>query len=173
MCWPRTQQITNWTAPPFWTPGSISTADTTAAGGRTALGRQSLAGGATPLPFVALAPCRLVDTRGNAPLTGGFLPAATIRSYTLVGVCNVPPGAAAISLNATVVNAVGPGLPHALARGRSVPVRFHAELRRGQTVANAAVVPLSATGGISLAFGVSGGGRHSRHERLLRAAFRS
>ena len=36
------------------------------------------------LPFVAVTPCRLVDTRGNgAPLTGGFLPAATVRTYTL------------------------------------------------------------------------------------------
>ena len=55
--------IANWPAPPYWT----------APAGKA--GRSALAASA-PLPFIALTPCRIVDTRGNAPLTGGFLPAS-------------------------------------------------------------------------------------------------
>jgi hypothetical protein len=109
------------------------------------------------LPFVAIAPCRLVDTRGNgAPLTGGFLPAATVRTYTLTGVCNIPADAKAISLNATAVNPVGPGFLTMWAAGAAPPVVSSLNFVAGDIVANAAVVPLSATGAISVAFGVSG-----------------
>ena len=58
--------------------------------GRAAEGRTALALGPTALPFIAVFPCRLVDTRGNAPLTGGFLPPATVRSYTLTGALQHP-----------------------------------------------------------------------------------
>ena len=105
-------EISNWTAPPFWSAGATGGANTATASGREALSRQALVGGATPLPFIALPPCRLVDTRAPlfpAPLGGGFLPAGTVRSYTLVGVCNLPANAQAISLNATVTNPTGPG----------------------------------------------------------------
>lgn len=117
------------------------------------------AGPAAPtLPFVAVAPCRLVDTRGNgAPLTGGFLPAATVRTYTLVGVCNIPADAKAISLNATAVNPVGPGFLTMWAAGAALPTVSTLNFVAGDVVANAAVVPLNASGAISVVFGVSGG----------------
>ena len=118
------------------------------------------ASGAGPvdLPFVALSPCRLVDTRGNgAPLTGGFLAAATVRSYTLVGVCSLPPDARAVALNATVTDTTGPGFLVLWPKGGSLPSVSTLNFVAGQTVANAAVVPLSSDGSISVTFGVSGG----------------
>jgi hypothetical protein len=119
----------------------------------------SLAGapGPVPLPFVALTPCRLVDTRGNgAPLTGGFLPAATVRSYTLVGVCNVPADARAISLSAAVTNTAGPGFLVLWPKGGALPPVSTLNFVASETIANAAVVPLSADGSISVSLGVSG-----------------
>lgn len=87
-----TDAIQTWIAPPFWAPPKAATEVSVERGGREALasGRQPLVVGPVALPFIALPPCRLVDTRGNAPLTGGFLPSATLRGYTLTGVCNVP-----------------------------------------------------------------------------------
>ena len=151
--------IPNWQAPPFWAPpaGEPQGDGAGEAAARTAVGRSALAGGTTALPFVALFPCRLVDTRGNAPLTGGFLPAATVRSYTLTGVCNVPPNAKAISLNATVVHPTGPGFLTLYPEGGAFPPVSTLNYLGNDVIVNAAVVPLSATGGISMALGVSGG----------------
>jgi hypothetical protein len=136
--------ISPWLAPAFYTA--------------PASGRSALVTTYPPLPLIPLAPCRLVDTRGNgAPLTGGFLPAATVRSYTLTGVCNVPAGAQAVSLNATVVKPVGPGFLTLWAQGDAFPPVSTLNYLGNDVIVNAAVVPLSASGGISMALGVSGG----------------
>ncbi len=148
-------QPATWTAPPYWAPPATSPEDATA---RAALaGRQPLVGGPTALPFIALTPCRIVDTRGNAPLTGGFLPAATVRSYTVTNVCGIPPGAKALSLNATVVHPTGPGFLALYPEGGTFPPVSTLNYLGNDVIVNAAVVPLSATGGISMALGVSGG----------------
>jgi hypothetical protein len=139
------QELRNWAAPPSWRPPSAQTA------GRTAL--QDFA----PFPFIPLTPCRLVDTRGNAPLTGGFLPAATVRNYTLTGVCNLPTTALAVSLNATVVHPTGPGFLTLYPQGGVFPPVSTLNYLGGDVIVNAAVVPLSPSGGISMALGVSGG----------------
>ena len=149
----QNERFANWNAPAYFAPPAAEAAHASA-------GRQALVAAptSTPLPFVAVPPCRLVDTRGNgAPLTGGFLPAATVRNYTLVGNCGIPADAKAISLNATVVSPVGPGFLTLYPQGGAFPSVSTVNFVANETVANAAVVPLSATGTISVAFGVSGG----------------
>ena len=154
-------EIANWAAPPYWLPpvgpqGESAVAPTE----RSAEGRTALAAGPTALPFIALFPCRLVDTRAPlfpAPLGGGFLPAATVRSYTLAGVCNVPANAQAISLNVTVVNPTGPGFITLWPEGGAFPPVSTLNFLGHDVIVNAAVVPLSVSGGISIALGVSGG----------------
>src|SRR5712691_6075783 len=81
------QPLANWQSPPFWVPPAAAAEErgTVTAAGRISEARQALTVGPTALPFIALTPCRIVDTRGNAPLTGGFLPSATVRSYTVTG----------------------------------------------------------------------------------------
>ena len=144
------QGPSNWVAPTYFAPPA---AGAHSAGGRQALGAPTSA----PLPFVAVTPCRLVDTRGNgAPLTGGFLPASTVRTYTFAGLCNIPADAKAISLNATAVNPVGPGFLAMWAEGGTFPLVSTLNFVGNEVVANAAVVPLSATGSVSVVFGVSG-----------------
>ena len=143
--------IRNWGAPPFWRQPEAAT-------GREALaGRTALAGGPTALPFIALPPCRVIDTRGNAPLTGGFLPAATVRSYTVTGVCGIPVGAQALSLNATVVKPTGSGFLVLYPQGGTFPPVSTLNYLGNDVIVNAAVVPISVSGGISMALGVSGG----------------
>ena len=156
------ERISNWPAPPFWTRAEAGATpdapfDRFPAAGATSAGRTALAAGPTALPFIAVFPCRLVDTRGNAPLTGGFLPPATVRSYTLTGLCNIPPTAQAISLNVTVVHPTGPGFITLYPQGGAFPPVSTLNYLGGDVIVNAAVVPLSVSGGISLALGVSGG----------------
>ncbi|MEO8586897.1 MAG: hypothetical protein ABI584_12105 [Acidobacteriota bacterium] len=136
----------SWSTPPYWSAPSLQSS------------RKALVTAPVPLPFVAIAPCRIVDTRGNgAPLTGGFLPAATVRNYTLSNICGIPANAQAISLNATVVNPTGQGFLVLWPQGGAFPPVSTLNFVANQTVANAAIVPLSASGAISVEFGVSGG----------------
>ena len=53
--------------------------------------------------FQPLTPCRVLDTRLAAgPLGGPALQAGIARSFGLTGVCFIPAGAVAVSVNATV-----------------------------------------------------------------------
>ena len=89
------EAIPNRLAPASWSPaksrGGLAVMDVT-----------------NPLPFIGLAPCRIVDTRGNgAPIQGGiFTGGSDVRSYALAGICGIPASARAVSLNLTVT---GPG----------------------------------------------------------------
>ncbi len=104
--------LTTWSAPPFWS-APAAPADSSAAG-RTALGREPLTVGPTPLPFVALTSCRVVDTRFGF---GGAIVGGTAASYTIKGAnavdgsgpCGVPSDAQAVSINLTVVGSIAAG----------------------------------------------------------------
>src|SRR5437773_3750060 len=135
------QSIPNWPAPATWSP-------TRSHGG---LGTQDLT---NPLPFIALAPCRIVDTRGGAPITGGiFTGGSDVRNYAVSGICGIPASARALSLNFTVT---GPGQTTAgflLAwptGGAVPPVSILNWDHVPAQVANAAVVPTSASVSITV-----------------------
>jgi len=108
-----------------------------------------------PLPFVGLAPCRIVDTRGNgAPIQGGiFTGGSDVRSYSLPGICGIPGSVGAVSLNFTIT---GPGQTTAgflLAwptGGAVPPVSILNWDHVPAQVANAAVVPTSFSGSITV-----------------------
>jgi hypothetical protein len=58
----------------------------------------------SPLGFVPVTPCRLVDTRlPDGPLGGPVIPAGQSRAFPLQGACGIPSNAAAYSLNVTAV----------------------------------------------------------------------
>jgi Pro-kumamolisin, activation domain/Bacterial Ig-like domain (group 3)/Putative binding domain, N-terminal len=111
----------------------------------------------SPLGFVTLTPCRVVDTRtaGGRGLTGSFGPpsmgAGSTRSFPIpTGGCNVPATAQAYSLNITVVP---PGPLDYLTvwpAGQSMPVVSTLNDLNGDALANAAIVPAGTDGGISL-----------------------
>jgi hypothetical protein len=116
----------------------------------------------SPLPFIGLAPCRIVDTRtttmpnfpagyGPPALTGG-----SPRNFTLTGQCGIPSSAAAVSLNVTVTNTQGPGFILIYPQGAAQPNVSTLNYVAGQTIANAAIVPLGTGGGVTVIAGVSG-----------------
>jgi hypothetical protein len=140
-------KIADWPAPATWSPDSV-------AGGVSTMDAVT-----SPLPFIGLSPCRIVDTRQAGFPAGYGTPALTAgvpRNFTLTGKCGIPPLAAAVSLNVTVTNTQGPGFILIFPQGAAQPDVSTLNYVAGQTIANAAVVPLGAGGGITVIAGVSG-----------------
>lgn len=113
------------------------------------------------LPFIAVFPCRVADTRVGSGFGGAYGPpvldAGAIRSFPIGGQCGVPTTAKAVSLNLTVTNTQGDGDLRAFPQGGAAPLVSTLNYRAGQTIANAAIVPLGTTiGGLSLQPDVSG-----------------
>jgi hypothetical protein len=130
----ETEVLTNWTAPSYWS----------AAVQGDELGKAGVP--SPPLPFVALAPCRVADTRGNAaPIQGGAFTGPTdVRHWTVGGICGIPAGAEAVSVNFTIVGPSGIGFLAAWPMGGAVPPVSIVNFSAGQLVSNAAIVPLGA-----------------------------
>jgi hypothetical protein len=137
-------EIPNWAAPATWSPARFP-------GGVTAMDVTN------PLTFIGLAPCRIADTRNaagpyGAPALSGGVP----RNFTLTAQCGIPASAMAISLNVTVTNTAGPGFILIYPQGGSQPTVSTLNYVAGQTIANAAIVPLGTGGGATVIAGVSG-----------------
>ncbi|HEV2062954.1 MAG TPA: hypothetical protein VGS00_00200 [Thermoanaerobaculia bacterium] len=149
----------NWSAPPYWSPPAVSPGEQSE---RSALAaeRQALVTSPVPLPFVALTPCRIIDTRSGSGFLGGYGPPSLAqgvpRNFTLTGQCGIPGTAQAVSLNITVTNTLGPGFILIYPQGGAQPLVSTLNYVAGQTVANAAVGPLGTGGGITVIAGVSG-----------------
>ena len=84
-----------------------------------------------PFQFFTLTPCRLADTRDLVGPSGGpILQDQITRQLPVQGLCNVPIGAAAVTVNVTAVVPNGPGgLPDAVPVGHRDAGRVVAELR--------------------------------------------
>jgi hypothetical protein len=150
-----TPAIANWPAPPFWSgaPQSVSP------GSSSPESADAIAVAITPpLPFIGLTPCRIADTRGNG-FAGAYGPPALSqgipRNFVLTGQCDIPVGAGAVSLNVTATNTQGPGFLMIFPEGAAQPLVSTLNYVGGQTVANAAVVPLGSNGAITVVAGVS------------------
>ena len=130
------EPISNWAAPAFWSGPIAAEAE----------GEDLSKAGipSPPLPFVAVAPCRVADTRGNgAPIQGGAFTGPTdVRNWTVSGICGIPAGAEAVSVNFTVVSPSGIGFLVAWPMGGAVPPVSIVNFSAGQLVSNAAIVPL-------------------------------
>lgn len=152
----RAGEVANWRAPAYWTPQERPVSVKESEGVR----REAVEALPTsPLPFIGITPCRIADTRGNG-FTGAYGPPALTqgspRNFTLTGQCGIASVAAAVSLNVTVTNTQGPGFILIYPQGGAQPNVSTLNYVAGQTVANAAIVPLGAGGGITVIAGVSG-----------------
>src|SRR5262245_15851570 len=108
--------------------------------------------------FVGLTPCRLVDTRGNGfgdPFGSPSLVTGVPRDFPLQGQCGIPATATAVSLNVTATNTQGPGFLLLYPQGGAQPLVSTLNYVAGETVANAALLPLGA-GGLTVVAGVAG-----------------
>ncbi len=102
----------------------------------------------TALQFIAVTPCRLMDTRTNSdPIQGN-----TSRDFTVpqLGGCNIPTTAAAYSLNVTVVPPGPLGYLTIWPTGGSQPNVSTLNSYDGRVKANAAIVPAGSQGAVSV-----------------------
>jgi hypothetical protein len=116
-------------------------------------GTVSVIGGASAaaLQFIAVTPCRLVDTRlANGEFGGPSLQANSTRSFPIPSDpnCNIPSSAAAYSLNVTVVPHGILGYLTAWPTGEDQPVVSTLN-SDGRVKANAAIVPAGYQGAVS------------------------
>ncbi|MFJ4666507.1 PKD domain-containing protein [Kitasatospora purpeofusca] len=103
--------------------------------------------------YTPVGPTRLVDTREvlRHPVSGW----ATI-GLDVAGQAGVPAGARAVALNVTVTNTRSDGHLTVYPGNAPAPSVSNLNFRSGQTVANAVIVPLDASGKINLLNGASG-----------------
>jgi hypothetical protein len=152
-----------WSAPPYWLPlpaGSDRDAERATFAPKPGGNASEPLAGPVALPFFAINPCRLADTRpaGGFPAPFGppYMPPAVLRDFPIAGQCGIPSSARAVSFNFAVTNTLGPGFLLVFPAGNPVPPVSTLTYLAGQTVSNAAIVPLGAGGAISAAPGVSG-----------------
>jgi pectate lyase len=93
--------------------------------------------------FVSVPPCRVVDTRGGAPIGGPALAANASRSFSLGTLCGIPAQARAVALNLTITGATSPGDLRVFPTGVSLPLASAINYSVGQTRANNLIVSLS------------------------------
>src|SRR4029077_3788549 len=109
---------------------------------------------AAPVPFVALSPCRLVDTRSDHgypdPYGPPSLSPGITRDFQVTGHCGVPAGATAVSFNFTVVRTLGIGFLGTYPQGESWPGTSTVNYIAGQQVANNAAISLGSTGELTV-----------------------
>ena len=139
---PVQDAIPNWPAPATWSPHSVSR------------GASTMGAITSPLPFIGVTPCRVVDTRNPVgPFGGPAFTSGLTRSFTIPsGPCSGIPIAGAYSLNFTVVNMeAGSGFLTAWPAGTAQPLVSTLDYVAAEgALANAAVVPASGIGAISV-----------------------
>ena len=143
----RSRAVVNWSAPLYWSPGSESTREKSTTGAAS-----------SALPFIAVPPCRLADTRDSS-FPPGFGPPSLVggaaRTFTLPGRCGLPSEAAAYSLNITVIPPANPPFSFlsVYPTGGSAPAVSTLNWGTGGTSTvyfNAAIVPAGSGGGIDV-----------------------
>jgi uncharacterized repeat protein (TIGR01451 family) len=103
------------------------------------------------LDYFTLVPCRVVDTRDlGAPLGGPALEGQETRPFAVVGYCDIPVTAKALSLNVTVTQPAAQGNVRLFPADQAVPSTSTLNYVTGQTRANNAVIPLSSTGELAV-----------------------
>jgi hypothetical protein len=107
---------------------------------------------AQALRFVPLTPCRVVDTRlPNGPFGGPAISGGSERDFALPqGACNIPPQAAAYSLNVTVVPNGYLGYLTVWPTGQTQPLVSTLNSLDGRIKANAAIIPTGSGGAVSV-----------------------
>ena len=139
-------EISNWPAPLLWTPPTVR--------GPGEFRTEEIRTASAPLPFIAISPCRLADTRGNG-FTGQYGPpillANATRNFTITGQCGIPATAAAVSFNFAALNVGAAGDLRVFPTGGGIPLVSTLNYNANTpNIANAAVVPLGTGGAITV-----------------------
>ena len=107
--------------------------------------------------YFTLAPCRVVDTRGGAPIGGPALQGQETRTLTVAGNCGIPATAKALSVNLAVTQPGAAGNVRLFPAGQAVPTVSSINYAAGQTRANNAIVQLDASGAMAAFVGQPAG----------------
>jgi uncharacterized repeat protein (TIGR01451 family) len=99
--------------------------------------------------FFALTPCRVVDTRGGAPIGGPALQGQQTRTLAVAGICGIPSTAKAIAVNLTANQPTAAGFIVLFPAGLPQPPTSNVNYALGRTRANNAVVTLNGLGEIA------------------------
>lgn len=92
-----------------------------------------------PFQYHSLTPCRLADTRTTTILSND-----TTRTFQVQGLCGVPVGAKAVSVNVTAVGPNGAGYLTLFPSGITRPVVSSLNYNQGEpAIGNGALVPLA------------------------------
>jgi hypothetical protein len=102
--------------------------------------------------YFTLAPCRLVDTRGGAPVGGPVMDGQETRTMTAVGNCGIPGSAHALSVNVAVTQPTSGGNIRLFASDQTLPTVSTINYSAGQTRTNNAIVGLGFLSGAFSAF---------------------
>jgi uncharacterized protein len=102
------------------------------------------------LRFYTVTPCRVVDTRGGAPIGGPVLQAQETRVLAIAGKCGIPTGAKSVSLNVTVTEPTLQGHVRVFPAGQTPPNISTLNYVAGLARANNAVGILSAAGELAV-----------------------
>jgi hypothetical protein len=145
------QTVPNWSAPAFWQPPAP----------QRVAGQVSPLAASSPLPFIAITPCRVVDTRGNG-FTGAYGPPALVgngpaRAFDIqAGPCpGIPSFAGAYSINVAAILPASDGFMTVFPTGTAQPNSSDLNFLAGEVIANAIVVPAGAGNSISVFVNVS------------------
>jgi len=156
-------KIANWPAPPLLSPPAQPVFVHERESSVRRQGVETLT--VSPLPFIAITPCRLVDTRPASGFPGVYgtpaLVANATRDFDLDSAPHCPQvavGAQAYSLNVTVTETQGPGDIRIFPTDDFALVSTQNWGAAGVTLANAAVVPAGTNGSITVE--AAGSGTH-------------
>lgn len=138
-------KLHDWPAPLFWDPREETAKEAH---------RLSTAPSAA-LVFVAITPCRLMDTREGNGFGGAFGPPILAPGSTRTvpvrnGACGIPAAARAYSMNVTVVPPGFLGFVTLYPAGQALPNTSTVNSLQGFIVANSAIVPAAASGDVNV-----------------------
>ena len=147
--------LKHWAAPLYWLPTQTS-AEWNALATREDAG--GLPANASPLVFVALTPCRIIDTRaGSLNATGAFGPPSLVagasRTFPILSstTCKIPSVAQAYSFEITVVPPGPLSYITAFPTGEASPVAAIAvESPQGYLLSNTGIIPAGTNGSVDI-----------------------
>ena len=157
---PLDPPLKNWTAPLYWAPHAAEAELQRGAQHGASMQPEALSIFTPPGPmsFIAMTPCRVLDTRQGQGFSGAFGPptlaATTARQIPMLSSsCNIPGAAGAYSLNITVVPVTTLAFFSIWPAGQAYPGVSTLNAPAGGIVANAAIVPAGTGGAISVVAG--------------------
>jgi hypothetical protein len=152
-----TSQI-SFTAGTAGTPLTLSVTETNSSGCPSGVGNTTVTvlSAGSALQFYTVLPCRILDTRTGSGFPASYGPPSmagngTQRSFVLAGQCGIPAGAGAVLINAAVWAPTTLGDLRVFPAGVATPLVSTLNWEPNiLALANAALVPLSGTGAITV-----------------------